>query len=161
MEGYNGRLDAIQAGILRAKLKRLQAWNQKRREAAVRYHELFNEADVNATTPYEPSWSRGVYHLYVVRVQNREELQKYLAGEKIGTGIHYPVPLHLQRAYKELGYEEGSFPVAERVSSELCSLPMFPQITDEQQRRVVQAVASFAAEERLVRAGKKTLAAAG
>lgn len=143
VEGYNGRLDAIQAGILRAKLKRLPEWNEKRREAARRYQELLGAADISLVMPHEPSWAEGVYHLFVVRVQNREELQKYLAGEKIGTGIHYPVPLHQQRAYQHLGFQEGAFPVTERVSSELLSLPMFPQITEEQQRSVVEAISKF------------------
>lgn len=159
VEGYNGRLDAIQAGILQAKLARLEGWNEKRREAAKRYQELFSAADVSLVTPVEPSWAKGVYHLYVVRVQEREELQKYLAAEKIGTGIHYPVPLHLQRAYQALGYKQGDFPVAESVSSELLSLPMFPQITEDQQRRVVDAVLNFATTSTgVVRA--KTFAAA-
>ena len=145
IEGYNGRLDAIQAGILRTKLRHLANWNGKRREAAVRYQEL-GEANGNVGLPYEPSWAEGVYHLFVVRVQDREGLQRHLASEKIGTGIHYPVPLHLQKAYAGLGYEEGDFPVAEAASSELLSLPMFPQITPEQQHRVVQAILDFVAE---------------
>ena len=162
VEGYNGRLDAIQAGILRAKLKRLDSWNEKRREAAERYHELLTAADANAVLPFEPSWAEGVYHLYVVRVQDRDGLQKHLSAEKIGTGIHYPVPLHLQKAYESLGYKEGAFPVAEAVSSELLSLPMFPQLTAEQQGRVVEAIVKFGAEEALsgkVQAGKYFVAA--
>ena len=144
VEGYNGRLDAIQAGILSTKLGHLQEWNKKRREAAARYRELFRAADADIVLPSEPVWSKSVYHLFVVRVQNRQDLQRYLAENKIGTGIHYPVPLHLQKAYQGLGYGEGDFPVTERIASELLSLPMFPQITEEQQRRVVEAVLNFA-----------------
>ncbi len=146
VEGYNGRLDAIQAGILSVKLKHLHDWNKKRQKAAAHYRELFQAADASLVLPYEPAWAKGVYHLFVVRVQNRQDLQKYLAEAKIGTGIHYPVPLHLQKAYQDLGYAEGDFPVTERVASELLSLPMFPQITEEQQRRVVEAVLNFVVE---------------
>jgi len=153
IEGYNGRLDAIQAGLLRAKLRQLAGWNRSRREAASRYQELFGESSV--VLPTEAPNAESVYHLYVVRVQNREELQKYLADEKIGTGIHYPVPLHLQNAYKALGYEKGSFPVAEKVAPEILSLPMFPQLTAEQQQRVAAAVLSFASEPALSGAGDR------
>lgn len=146
VEGYNGRLDAIQAGILRVKLKHLETWNEKRRDAARRYQELFRGADEEVTLPHEPWWAQGVYHLYVVRVHDRDILQNRLTGEQIGTGIHYPVPLHLQEACRKLGYKKGAFPVAERVSVELLSLPMFPQITEEQQFRVVQAVLDFTRE---------------
>jgi dTDP-4-amino-4,6-dideoxygalactose transaminase len=156
VEGYNGRLDAIQAGILRVKLKHLQPWNERRREAAGRYQELFRGADEEVTLPYEPWWAQGVYHLYVVRVRDRDTLQNRLTCEQIGTGIHYPVPLHLQAACRKLGYKQGAFPVAERVSVELLSLPMFPQITEEQQFRVVQAILDFTRETVVgVEAGKQ------
>jgi dTDP-4-amino-4,6-dideoxygalactose transaminase len=137
IEGYNGRLDAIQAGILRIKLQRLDAWNEKRRECARRYGELLASAEGVIRLPHEPSWKKAVYHLYVVRVSDREQLQKDLAEANIGTGIHYPVPLHRQKAYARLGYEEGDFPVAERMAAEIISLPMFPDLSDECQRRVV------------------------
>lgn len=159
MEGFNGRLDAIQAGILQVKLGRLDDWNQKRREAAARYGEMFGAAAEQMALPVEPSWAEGSYHLYVVRVQDREALQNHLTAEKIGTGIHYPVPLHLQRAYQTLGYQAGDFPVAERVSGELLSLPMFPQITAEQQQRVVQAVLAFVTDSAKAGAGKYFVAA--
>jgi dTDP-4-amino-4,6-dideoxygalactose transaminase len=147
MEGYNGRLDAIQAGILRTKLKRLDAWNRMRRQAADRYQELLGVSDANLILPTESPTAESVYHLYVIRVQNRDELQKHLAAEKIGTGIHYPVPLHLQKAYAGLGYGEGSFPVAEAVSSQSLSLPMFPQLTAEQLERIADAVLTFTCEQ--------------
>jgi len=144
VEGYNGRLDSIQAGILSVKLRYLGEWNRKRQEAAHRYNELFSGVD-GVVLPFEPEWSRAVYHLYVIRVQDREGLQKYLADAHIGTGIHYPVPLHLQKAYVHLGYRAGDFPVADAAANQIVSLPMYPQLDTEQQRRIVQQVADFAA----------------
>ena len=144
IEGYNGRLDSLQAGILSVKLRHLAEWNRKRRAAAQRYDEMLGSVD-GVTAPLQPEWSRSVYHLYVVRVQDRTGLQKQLAEAKIDTGIHYPVPLHLQQAYKHFGYKQGDFPVTEHVSSEILSLPMYPQIEAEQQRTVVQKTAEFVA----------------
>jgi dTDP-4-amino-4,6-dideoxygalactose transaminase len=146
VEGYNGRLDAIQAGFLQIKLKRLPDWTQARRAAAGRYRELLDNANLGWLAGQEPEWSRSVYHLYVIRVQNREGLMKHLADANIGTGIHYPVPLHLQNAYKSLGYKAGDFPVAEAMGSEVVSLPMYPQLTAAQQERVVNAIQRFAPE---------------
>jgi dTDP-4-amino-4,6-dideoxygalactose transaminase len=143
VEGYNGRLDAIQAGFLQVKLRHLSAWNEERRAIARRYKEAFVCGDERAMVPYEPSWSKAVYHLYVVRVQNRDGLQKHLAAAHIGTGIHYPVPLHLQLAYRELGYSEGAFPVAETLAVEILSLPMSPTLSESEQLRVVQEVRAF------------------
>lgn len=140
VEGYNGRLDAIQAGILQAKLRNLATWNEQRRESAKRYAELLSVSS-GIGLPYEPSWTKPVYHLYVVRVTDRTQFQKDLAAANIGTGIHYPVPLHLQKAYASLGYPEGSFPITERVAEEIVSLPMFPQLTPVQQTRISDAVA--------------------
>lgn len=145
VEGYNGRLDSIQAGILRAKLKHLPDWTAKRQAAAVRYRELFGDVDGRITLPHQPEWSKAVYHLYVVRVQNRDELMKQLGAVGIGTGIHYPVPLHLQEAYKTLGYAQGDFPVTERVAAEIVSLPMFPGLESGQQSRVVTETLNFVA----------------
>ncbi|MGO9970849.1 MAG: DegT/DnrJ/EryC1/StrS family aminotransferase [Bryobacteraceae bacterium] len=162
VEGYNGRLDAIQAGILEIKLKRLPSWNQARRAAAQRYAELLDNANLGWLAGYEPEWSRSVYHLYVIRVQNRERLMKQLADANIGTGIHYPVPLHLQKAYKYLGYKAGDFPIAEAMASELVSLPMYPQLVAEQQERVVNAIQRFALESVMTTPARKTrYAAAG
>jgi dTDP-4-amino-4,6-dideoxygalactose transaminase len=144
IEGYNGRLDSLQAGILSVKLRHLAEWNRKRRAAAQRYDEMLSSVD-GVTAPLQPEWSRSVYHLYVVRVQDRTGLQKQLAEAKIDTGIHYPVPLHLQQAYKHFGYKQGDFPVTEQVCSEILSLPMYPQLEAEQQRTVVQKTAEFVA----------------
>jgi dTDP-4-amino-4,6-dideoxygalactose transaminase len=147
VEGYNGRLDAIQAGILAAKLKRLPGWNALRREAAARYGRLFAEAGAEELAPFEPSWTKPIYHLYVVRVPGREELIRHLAEENIETGIHYPVPLHLQNAYEYLGYRPGDFPVTEQVTTEIVSLPMFPQLTEEQQSRVAERLLALSAPQ--------------
>jgi dTDP-4-amino-4,6-dideoxygalactose transaminase len=145
IEGYNGRLDSIQAGWLSVKLRRLAKWNESRRQLAYRYHELFAEAKDAMVIPHEAEWSKGVYHLYVVRVQDREGLQAYLAEAGIGTGIHYPIPLHLQKAYQHLGYKNGDFPVTERIAAEIVSLPMFPQLEPDQQKLVATKVKEFAA----------------
>jgi len=156
IEGYNGRLDAIQAGILRAKLQHLAEWNERRRQAADRYWQLFGSADGAEFPPYEPEWCRPVYHLYVVRVPERDRLLKSLAELKIGTGIHYPIPLHLQKAYGGFGYKPGDFPTTEKAASEILSLPMFPELTAEQQARVVGTVLELVAKCR----GQKTAAVA-
>lgn len=140
IEGYNGRLDAIQAGILRVKLRHLAKWNEQRRERARRYDELFADTEGPVVPPHVPSWSRPAYHLYVVRVADRERLQKQLTAAGIGTGIHYPIPLHLAKAYEALGFRPGDFPVAEQAASQVLSLPMFPELSPEQQRRVVTEV---------------------
>ena len=142
VEGYNGRLDSIQAGILSAKLKHLGKWTRKRIEAAGHYDRLLSKVE-GVVKPYCPDWARAVYHLYVVRVADREGLQKHLANAKIATGIHYPVPLHLQKAYVGMGHAVGDFPVTEKVAPEIVSLPMFPQLSAEQCERVVAEVANF------------------
>jgi dTDP-4-amino-4,6-dideoxygalactose transaminase len=146
VEGYNGRLDALQAGLLTVKLRHLPEWTRARQEAARRYQQLFGKAE-GVVTPAQPENSRHVYHLYVVRVADREALQVHLAAAGIGTGIHYPVPLHLQKAYQHLGYQNGDFPVTERVASEILSLPMFPLLRVDQQRQIVGKVLEFAATE--------------
>jgi len=145
IEGYNGRLDSIQAGWLSVKLRHLAKWNESRRSHAHAYHELLAEAKDTLVIPVEAAWTKGVYHLYVVRLQEREALQAALAEAGIGTGIHYPIPLHLQNAYQHLNYKKGDFPVTERVATEIVSLPMFPQMTGEQQSRVAAKVREFAA----------------
>jgi len=140
LEGYNGRLDSLQAGILSVKLKYLPNWNQSRRERARKYDELFAGAEAIVTTPFESSWSKAVYHLYVVQVDHREEVQAALAEQGIATGIHYPIPLHLQKAYTHLGYRPGDFPVSERAAQRVLSLPMFPAISVSDQVRTAQAL---------------------
>lgn len=144
-EGYNGRMDAIQAGILRAKLPCLEGWNEQRRERAAEYNRLL-AGDKGVLLPYEPSWSRAVYHLYVIRTSDRSGLMNHLKMAGIGTGIHYPIPLHLQKAYSDLNYAEGAFPVTERLSAEIVSLPMFPHLSKEQQSRVAEETLAFVSE---------------
>lgn len=137
--GFNSRLDTLQAVVLRAKLKRLDGWNQKRREAAARYESML--ADVEGVgLPGTLSGNTHVWHLYVVRVQKRDEVLKKLNAAGIGAGIHYPVPVHLQGAFAHLGKKEGSFPVTEKAAKEILSLPMFPEITAGQQEEVVAAL---------------------
>jgi dTDP-4-amino-4,6-dideoxygalactose transaminase len=141
VEGYNGRLDAVQAGLLHTKLSHLAKWNSQRRERADEH--LLAAADSPVTRPYEPSWSRAVYHLYVVRTQDRDGMMAHLKAKGIGSGIHYPIPLHFQKAYSALNYQPGSFPVCERLAAEILSLPMYPQLTAEQQSRVVKEIVQF------------------
>jgi dTDP-4-amino-4,6-dideoxygalactose transaminase len=143
VEGYNGRLDAIQTGILTVKLKHLPDWNAKRRERADEYKRLFTASEGGIQAPFEPSWSRAVHHLYVIRSSDREGTMNHLKRAGIGSGIHYPVPLHLQKAYASLNYRLGDFPVAERVAAEIVSLPMFPQLTADQQARITEEVLAF------------------
>ncbi len=143
VEGYNGRLDSIQAGLLYVKLAYLAKWNAQRREHAAEYKRLLKPVDRALVPPCEPSWSRAVYHLYVVRTADREGLMEHLKKAGIGTGIHYPIPLHLQKAYASMQYSLGDFPIAEKAAAEIVSLPMFPQIKAEQQARVAEEVLNF------------------
>lgn len=147
MEGYNGRLDAIQAGILTAKLKHLPRWNSLRRQAADCYRELIAKSETAILPPFEPSWSKAVYHLYVVQSKDREALREHLTAKGVGIGIHYPIPLHSQKAYSSLAYVQGDFPVTEETASAILSLPMFPNLTREQQLLVVREIENLASRE--------------
>jgi dTDP-4-amino-4,6-dideoxygalactose transaminase len=140
VEGYNGRLDAMQAGFLLAKLKHLPDWNENRRRHAERYCQLLGSCE-GVILPYEPKWSKAVYHLFVIRIADREQLKDSLAAAGIGTGIHYPIPLHLQKAYATLSYKKGDLPVTERVAAEILSLPMFPGLTEGMQVRIAEQTA--------------------
>ena len=146
-EGYNGRLDAIQAGILRVKLKHLSEWNEKRRQNALLYTQLLTRnpehVTCNIIPPYEPAWSKAVYHLYIIRIKKRDELQKYLSENGINTGLHYPIPLHFQNAYQRAGLTNGRYPITEKVAKEILSLPMFPGLTSEQIEYVTSKIKSF------------------
>jgi dTDP-4-amino-4,6-dideoxygalactose transaminase len=141
VEGYNGRLDAIQAGILNAKLKHLSKWNDMRCSNARRYDELLEPYADFITKPFQALNSRHVYHLYVVRVGDRDGLRAAMCEANIGTGIHYPVPLHLQNACSYLSYKAGDFPITEQIASEIISLPMHPHLKSHEQARVVNALA--------------------
>lgn len=140
MEGYNGRLDSMQAGFLHVKLPHLAAWNAARRERAAEYNKLLASAEGSIIRPYEPSWSRAIYHLYVIRTHDREGMIKHLKDAGVATGIHYPIPLHMQKAYDYLNYRQGDFPVSEKISAEILSLPMFPTLKPEQQAQVAREV---------------------
>jgi dTDP-4-amino-4,6-dideoxygalactose transaminase len=135
IEGYNGRLDAIQCAMLRVKLRHLDAWNDHRREAAARYRTLMSDNEA-ITLPYVPNGSKPVFHLYVVLTKERDAVQKELTLAGIGTGLHYPVPLHLQKAYAHCHFRKGAFPITERLAEDLLSLPMFPHLTQEQQSQI-------------------------
>ncbi|HSO49652.1 MAG TPA: DegT/DnrJ/EryC1/StrS family aminotransferase [Acidimicrobiia bacterium] len=135
--GFNSRLDTIQAVVLGAKLRFLRAWNQERREAAVRYDELLQKLG-EVVRPKVLAGNEHVWHLYVVRVPNRDEVLAKLQSVGIGAGIHYPTPIHLQGAFGDLGYRSGDFPVSEKASGEILSLPIYPGISPEQQERVVE-----------------------
>jgi dTDP-4-amino-4,6-dideoxygalactose transaminase len=139
MIGWNCRMDGIQAAVLRVKLRHLAKGNERRRAHAARYRKEFASVE-GITLPVEAEYAKHVYHIFAVRVQERDELMQLLERDGIGCGIHYPVPVHLQEAYASLGHRKGSFPVSERTSSEFVSLPMFPELTDAQIDRVVEAV---------------------
>jgi dTDP-4-amino-4,6-dideoxygalactose transaminase len=145
VEGYNGRLDSLQAGLLRIKLRHLSHWNEQRRAAAKIYDELLNPLAESVVRPAEYSFAKSVYHLYVVRTKLRDDLQKFLTDAGIGTGIHYPIPIHLQVAYASRGWKRGDFPNTEAAANEVLSLPMFAGLTPEQQKRVAENVSQFAA----------------
>lgn len=137
--GVNSRLDSLQAVVLSAKLRRLAGWNAARQAAAARYNTLLDRADY-IVRPRVLAGNEHVWHLYVVRVPDRDRVLKELNAAGIGAGIHYPVPVHLCTAFEGLGYPEGAFPIAERLAGELLSLPLFPEITPEQQQRVVSVL---------------------
>jgi len=142
IEGYSSRLDNLQAAILRVKLRYLNEWNESRRENAKKYNELLSNI-AGIITPYEADYAKHVYHLYVIRTVNRDKLREELKSEGVATGIHYPIPLHLQPAYNYLGYKRGDFPVAEKASQEILSLPMFAELTDEQIEEIVKFIKYF------------------
>jgi dTDP-4-amino-4,6-dideoxygalactose transaminase len=142
IEGYNGRLDAIQAGVLRIKLKRLKDWNLARREKAAYYSERLKQIP-GIQIPFEADFATSVYHLYVILLDDRDGLQQYLAEKGISTGLHYPLPLHLQKAYSHFGYKRGDFPVSEQAADRLLSLPMFPELTTQQIDHVVDSIKEF------------------
>jgi len=159
--GWNSRLDAMQAAILRVKLKYVEGWNEARRQRAAVYDHLFVEAglarsqsaasrqlsaipdDFPIHLPPSAAQAHHVFHQYVVRAYRREELREFLSARKIATEIYYPIPLHLQPCFVYLGYREGDFPEAERAATEVLALPMFPELTEDEQRWVVKSIADF------------------
>jgi len=159
LEGYNGRLDAVQAAFLRIKLKHLSKWNEQRRERAQVYGNLLSELGESAILPVAAPWAKAIYHLYVIRVEDRDDLIAKLAADNIGTGIHYPIPLHLQKAYAHLGHKEGDFPVSERLAREIVSLPMYPSLTEEQQHRVCERIRQILSEQAASKGSRPVLVA--
>ena len=137
--GFNSRLDTLQAVVLLAKLQHLERWNEARRKAAMRYHELLCSIE-QVTLPSTLPGNEHIWHLYVVRVPRRDQVLEKLQAQGVGAGIHYPIPLHLQGAFRHLGKGPGTFPVCEEAALEMLSLPMFPEITAEQQARVADAL---------------------
>ncbi len=150
--GWNARLDGFQAAVLKVKLKYIGEWTEARRAVARRYDALFKKAGLADAGPYpgqgvvlphEVEGSRHVWHQYVIRVSRRDALREFLSARKIGSEIYYPVPLHLQEALAGLGYKQGSFPEAERAAREVLALPIFPELREDEQETVVDAVAAF------------------
>ena len=146
--GLNSRLDALQAAILRVRLRHLEGWNEERRIVAGRYMMLFGEKGLLdfITPPAELPGGRHVYHQYVVRAKRRDELQKYLAERGVTTRVYYPLPLHLQHCFANLGYKKGDFPIAEALAEDVLALPMFPELLPEEQERIVSEIAGFYAK---------------
>jgi dTDP-4-amino-4,6-dideoxygalactose transaminase len=136
--GYNFRLEGIQGAVLNVKLRHLDRWNDLRRAHAARYDELLSESGL--TLPREMPYARHVYHLYVVQTNERDALQQRLNEAGVQTGIHYPVPIHLQPAYASMGHKVGDFPESEKQAGRVLSLPMFPELTDEQINKVAEAI---------------------
>lgn len=143
--GWNGRMDGFQGAVLSVKLKHLPAWNEARRENARIYCDLLESTDV--IRPVEADYAKHVYHVYAIRAHNRDELIRALARKNISCGIHYPQPIHLQAAYAQLGHGRNSFPVSERCAEELVSLPMFPELGEEQIGYVAHEINHFIAQQ--------------
>ncbi|HLM56880.1 MAG TPA: DegT/DnrJ/EryC1/StrS family aminotransferase, partial [Pyrinomonadaceae bacterium] len=146
--GFNSRLDTIQAAVLRVKLSRLDAWSEARRERAALYTRLLEEAGLTEflTPPFVREDARHIFHQYVVRVRppaSRDRLAEHLKSNGVGTKVYYPVPLHLQPCFADLGYRAGDFPESERAAQETLALPMFPELTREQQHHVVETIRDF------------------
>jgi dTDP-4-amino-4,6-dideoxygalactose transaminase len=148
MIGWNGRMDGIQGSVLRIKLRHLAQWNEQRRKNAERYHELLGHIP-GLVLPKAAKDRKHVYHVYAVRVKDRDAKLKQLGERGINCGIHYPIPVHLQEAYRFLGCGRGSFPVAERCAEEFLSLPMFPELSEEQIQAVAQEVRQCFADKKM------------
>jgi len=139
--GFNSRLDEMQASILRVKLRHLDEFNKERKEIAKIY--LNNLQDSNLILPYVPEWTKPVWHQFVIRIKKRDELQEFLKSKGIGTLIHYPLPIHLQEAYKYLGYKKGDFPIAEKIANEVLSLPMWVGLSEEFIKYIINRIKKF------------------
>jgi dTDP-4-amino-4,6-dideoxygalactose transaminase len=146
VKGFNHRLDTLQAVVLCTKLPYLDAWNEARRKVAILYDQLL--AGLLLSTPFTMAGVEHVYHLYVVQILERDALQAHLAQSGIGTGIHYPIPIHLQPAYKDLGYYKGDFPITEQYAERILSLPMYPELMPDLQKTVVDRIGEFVLSRR-------------
>ena len=142
---WNRRLDTMQAAILRVKLKHLEKWNNLRRKHAYLYNELVKDLDV--VTPFEMNKCMHIYHVYSIRTKKRDKLKEELEKKGISTGVHYPIPIHLQPAYKALGYKQGDFPVTEKYAREILSLPMFPELKESQIKFIARQIKLFKKQE--------------
>jgi len=149
IKGTNSRLDELQAAMLRVKLHKLEEWNGDRRKHATLYDSLLHDAAV--VTPVEMEYGKHCYHIYAIRTQYRDQLREFLRERGVGALIHYPVPVHLQEAYKDLGYGEGTLPVTEQAAAEVLTLPVAPEVTEEQIRQVCDLVHQFESTRGLVR----------
>jgi dTDP-4-amino-4,6-dideoxygalactose transaminase len=141
VKGFNHRLDTMQAAVLVVKLPHLNGWNAERRRAAATYNDLL--ADLPFVTPTTAAYAEHIFHLYVVRVHNREALMDHLKERGIASGLHYPIPIHLQPAYSELGYKQGDFPITEAYAETILSLPIFPELDDDKVAFVVDAIRDY------------------
>jgi dTDP-4-amino-4,6-dideoxygalactose transaminase len=139
--GYNSRLDALQAAALQVKLKYLDQWTEKRREHAGIYDQLLKELPV--VTPLTEQHNRHIYNQYTIRVQNRDELQKHLQEKNVGTALYYPLALHLQKCYRDLNYREGDFPESEQAAKQTISIPVYPELSRQQQEYVIEQITDF------------------
>jgi len=140
-KGFNSRLDGIQAAVLRVKLSKLDMWNEERGRNAGFYNKLLGDLDV--MIPIEKNYAKHIYHLYVIHVPRRDDLLNYLKSKGIYASIHYPVPIHFQKAYLDLNYIPGTFPITERYAEEIISLPMFPELTEEQIEYTASEIRGF------------------
>lgn len=137
-KGINSRLDEVQAAFLRIKLKKLEKWNENRREIAKKYIEGINNQSI--IKPFEAEYSKHVWHIFAIRTENRASFQKYLNCSGIGTNIHYPIPMHMQEAYKDLNFKEGKFPIAEKISGEVLSIPMWYGMKSQEINYVIEKI---------------------
>jgi dTDP-4-amino-4,6-dideoxygalactose transaminase len=149
MMGWNCRMDGIQAAVLSIKLRHLDEANSLRRKHALEYNRAFSGID-EVLTPFEAKYARHVYHVYAIRVQERDTILRHLQEKGVGCAVHYPVPIHLQEACRNLGYQKGAFPIAENLADEFLSLPMFPELTEEQIEYVARCVGEVVDVEALV-----------
>ena len=149
--GWNSRLDSIQAAVLEVKLRHLPRWNQQRRDIAARYDQLFHRRRPGRrqhqpdglVLPYTDPRAHHIFHQYVIRAPRRDALRQYLTDRQIGSEIYYPLPLHLQTSLAHLGYTKGDFPESERAAAEVLALPIYPELREDEQQTVVEAIRTF------------------